>query len=149
MFIDDMDKKESRKTQEIKNATFDNKSLKDPSISNKYKEKSLPWWVELLFVQIGLPDKWLIKVLKGKKRSSQFIKDEKRFIFTLFFIIIALGYFYPVVKNSKTKLDCENIAKKYLRENKNLKNINKKQINMLSTNFCNGGGEIYEIENNK
>ena len=24
-------------------------------------DKKLPWWVELLFVQIGLPDKWLAK----------------------------------------------------------------------------------------
>ena len=39
------------------------------------------------------------------------------------------------------------IAKKYILENKNLNNINRKQLNMLSTNFCNGGNEIYEIEN--
>ena len=29
----------------------------------------------------------------------------------------------------------------------NLNKINKKQLGMLSTNFCNGGNEIYEIEN--
>ncbi len=33
----------------------------------KKKDKDLPWWVELLFVQIGLPDKLLIKLLKAKK----------------------------------------------------------------------------------
>ena len=35
--------------------------------SKKKKDKDLPWWVELLFVQIGLPDKLLIKLLKAKK----------------------------------------------------------------------------------
>jgi len=32
--------------------------------SKNNKDKNLPWWVELLFVQIGLPDNLLIKILK-------------------------------------------------------------------------------------
>ena len=144
-----MEKKESRKVQDIKNQTFENKKLKASSSSNKKKDKNLPWWVELLFVQIGLPDKFLIKILKSKKRSSELIKNEKKFIFKFILILTALIYFYPVVKYSKTKLDCEKIAKNYIMENKNLTNINSKQLRMLSTNFCNGGDEIYEIENIK
>ena len=144
-----MEKKESRKVQDIKNQTFENKKLKASSSSNKKKDKNLPWWVELLFVQIGLPDKFLIKILKSKKRSSELIKNEKKFIFKFILILTALLYFYPVVKYSKTKLDCEKIAKNYIMENKNLTNINSKQLRMLSTNFCNGGDEIYEIENIK
>ena len=66
---------------------------------------------------------------------------------TFFFILAGLTYFYPVIKYAKTKLDCETNAKKYIMENKNLKKINSKQLRMLSTNFCNGGNEIYEIEN--
>ena len=38
-------------------------------------------------------------------------------------------------------------AENYIKENKNIININKKQLKMLSTNFCNGGNELYEIEN--
>ena len=144
-----MEKKESRKVQDKKNQTFENKKLKASSSSNKKKDKNLPWWVELLFVQIGLPDKFLIKILKSKKRSSELIKNEKKFIFKFILILTALLYFYPVVKYSKTKLDCEKIAKNYIMENKNLTNINSKQLRMLSTNFCNGGDEIYEIENIK
>ena len=144
-----MEKKESRKVQDIKNQTFENKKLKASSSSNKKKDKNLPWWVELLFVQIGLPDKFLIKILKSKKRSSELIKNEKKFIFKFILILTALLYFYPVVKYSKTKLDCEKIAKNYIMENKNLTNINSNQLRMLSTNFCNGGDEIYEIENIK
>ncbi len=142
-----MEKKESRKEQDIKNQSFGTKKLKASTISNNKKEKSLPWWVELLFVQIGLPDKWLIKVLKSKKKSSELLKNEKRIIFTFLFVLGGLAYFYPVIKYSKTKLDCETVAKNYIMENKNLIKINNKELRMLSTNFCNGGEEIYEIEN--
>ena len=142
-----MEKKESRKVQDIKNPTFENKKLKASTNSNNKKDKSLPWWVELLFVQIGLPDKWLIKVLKSKKKYSELIKSEKKLIFIFLFVLAGLTYFYPVVKYSKNKLDCENIAQNYIMNNKNLININRNQLRMLSTNFCNGGDEIYEIKN--
>ena len=144
-----MDKKESKKVTEIKNPTFEKKKLKSSPNSSIKKEKSLPWWVELLFVQIGLPDKLLIKILKSKKFLSDSIRNEKRFLITFLFALAALAYFYPVVKYSKTKIDCEITAKKYITENKNLIAINNKQLRMLSTNFCNGGSEIYEIENIK
>ncbi len=142
-----MEKKESRKSQDIKETTFESKKLK--ASTNKKKEKSLPWWVELLFVQIGLPDKWLIKILKSKKKSTELIQKEKRLIFIFLLVLAGLTYFYPIVKYSKNKLDCESIAKNYIIENKNIIKITKKQLNMLSTNFCNGGDEIYEIENLK
>ena len=144
-----MEKKDSRKRQDIKNQTFETKKLDNTNNSSNKKEKALPWWVELLFVQIGLPDKWLIQILKSKKNTSSFIKNEKKLIFAFLFVLSVLAYFYPVVKYSKTKLDCEIIAKDYIKENKNLFKINKKQLKMLSINFCNGGEEIYEIENIK
>ena len=144
-----MEKKESRKVQDIKNPTFETKNLKASTNSNNKKEKSLPWWVELLFVQIGLPDKWLIKVLKSKKLCSELIKNERKLIVIFLFVLAGLTYFYPVVKLSKNRLDCEDIAKNYIIDNKNLMTINSKQLRMLSTNFCNGGNEIYEIENLK
>ena len=142
-----MEKKESKKVQDIKNPTFESKKLKASRNSKNYKDKPLPWWVELLFVQIGLPDKWLIKVLYSKKNFIELLKKEKRFIITFLFILAGLTYFFPVVKYSKSKLECESISKNYILENKNLNKINKKQLGMLSTNFCNGGNEIYEIEN--
>ncbi len=142
-----MEKKDSNKVQDIKNRTLDTKKLKPSRSSNNIKDKSLPWWVELLFVQIGLPDKWLIKVLKSKKRTAEFLKNEKKLIFIFFFVLAGLTYFYPVVKYSKTRLDCESNAKNYILENKKLNIITRKQLEMLSTNFCNGGNEIYEIEN--
>ena len=113
----------------------------------KAKDKDLPWWVELLFVQIGLPDKLLIKILRTKKRAKELIKDDKKSLITFFFVISTLTYFYPVIKHSKNKLDCEEIAKNYIIKNKNIIGINKRELKMLSTNFCYGGEEIYEIEN--
>ena len=47
------------------------------------------------------------------------------------------------------KLNCEAIAKNYIIKNKNIKRINSKELKMLSTNFCYGGEEIYNIENSK
>jgi len=117
--------------------------------SKKKKDKDLPWWVELLFVQIGLPDNLLIKILKAKKKSKEFLKNEKNLLINLFFVIFTLAYFYPVVKVAKNKLDCEKDAKNYIIKNKDTKQLNKREVKMFTTNFCYGGDEIYEIENFK
>ena len=68
---------------------------------------------------------------------------------TFLFTISVLAYFYPVIKHAKSKLDCEAIAKSYILSNKNITGINKRELKMLSTNFCYGGEEIYEIKNLK
>jgi len=117
--------------------------------SNKKKGKDLPWWVELLFVQIGLPDKLLINILKVKKKSKELFLNDKKIFITLFFVIASFAYFYPVIKHSKNKLNCEAVAKNYILKNKNINEINKRELSMLSTNFCYGGEEVYEIENSK
>ena len=124
-------------------------STPEKKLKNPYKKqnKDLPWWVELLFVQIGLPDKLLIKILKTKKKTKELLKNDKKSVFTFLFIITILAYFYPVIKHAKNKLDCEAIAKNYIIKNKNITIINRKELKMLSTNFCSGGEEIYEIEN--
>ena len=119
--------------------TFENKKRK--------KDKDLPWWIELLFVQIGLPDKLLIKILKTKKNAKEFIKNEKQTLVIFLFMVTAFAYFYPVIKHAKNKLDCEAIAKNYIIKNKNTFGINKRELKMLSTNLCYGGEEIYEIKN--
>ena len=142
-----MSKKETTNPKEIRNQNYEAKKMNNYENSKKKKNKDLPWWVELLFVQIGLPDKLLIKILKAKKTSKEFIKNENKSIIIFLFVITALAYFYPVIKHAKNKLDCEAVAKNYIVENKNTIGINKREIKMLSTNFCYGGEEIYEIEN--
>ena len=141
-----MNKKESNKLKNPKNQN--NESYKmNTSENSKKKNKDLPWWVELLFVQIGLPDKLLIKILKTKKRAKDLIQNEKKSIITVLFVFTTMSYFYPVIKHAKNKLDCEKIAQDYIIKNKNIVGINKTELKMLSTNFCLGGEEIYEIEN--
>ena len=115
----------------------------------KKKDINLPWWVEFLFVQIGLPDNLLIKILKTKKKAKEFIKNDRKLLITFLFVITLMAYFYPVIKHSKNKLDCESIAKNYITKNKKTNNIDKQELKMLSINFCYGGEEIYEIENLK
>ena len=144
-----MSKKETTNPKEVRNQNYEAKKMNTSENLKKKKDKDLPWWVELLFVQIGLPDKLLIKILKAKKTSKEFIKNEKKSIIIFLFLITTLAYFYPVIKHAKNKLDCEAIAKNYIIKNKNIIGINNREIKMISTNFCYGGEEIYEIENLK
>ncbi len=144
-----MSKKETTNPKEIRNQNYEFKKMNTSEKFKKKNDKDLPWWVELLFVQIGLPDKLLIKILKAKKTSKEFIINEKKLIIIFLFVITTLAYFYPVIKHAKNKLDCEAIAKNYIIKNKNTIGINNREIKMLSTNFCYGGEEIYEIENLK
>tara|TARA_B100000161_G_C33305711_1_gene304843 strand:+ start:105 stop:542 length:438 start_codon:yes stop_codon:yes gene_type:complete len=144
-----MNKQESRNPKEVKGQNYEAKKMNNSENLKKAKDKNLPWWVELLFVQIGLPDNLLIKILQVKKKSKEFIKNEKKSLVTFLFIFFALAYFYPVIKHAKNKLDCESIAKNYIIKNKNIIKINNKELKMLSTNLCYGGKEIYEIENLK
>ena len=120
--------------------------MNNSQYSKKKNNKDLPWWVELLFVQIGLPDKLLLKILKAKKKSKEMFKNDKKSLVFFLFLITILAYFYPVVKHAKNKLDCEKIAKNYLIKNKNIIPISRKELKMLSTNFCYGGEEIYKIK---
>ena len=144
-----MNKRETGNLKDIRAQNYEGKKMNTSENPKKKKNKHLPWWVELFFVQIGLPDNLLIKILKAKKKSKELVKNDKKSLITFLFAITTLVYFYPVVKHAKNKLDCEKIAKNYIIQNKNIIQINNKDLKMLSTNFCYGGEEIYEIENLK
>jgi hypothetical protein len=142
-----MSKKETTNPKEVRNQNYEEKKMNTFENSKRKKDKDLPWWVEFLFVQIGLPDKLLIKILKAKKKYKEYLKNDKKSLITFLFVITTFAYFYPIIKHAKNKLDCEAIAKNYIIKNKNTMGISNKEIRMLSTNFCYGGEEIYEIEN--
>ena len=142
-----MNKKETSNPKEFRKLNNDAKKMNTSRNPKTKRDKDLPWWVELLFVQIGLPDNLLIKILKAKRKSKEFIKNDKKSILTILFVITSFAYFFPIIKYAKNKLDCEAIAKNYIIENKNIVKINNRKLRMLSTNFCNGGDEIYKIEN--
>ena len=142
-----MNKKETSNPKEIRKNDYEEMKMNTSQTSRKKKDKDLPWWVEFLFVQIGLPDNLLIKILKAKRQSKEFIKNDKKLIILFLFVISLLAYFYPVIRHAKNKLECESTAKNYIIKNKNTVQLNKKELKMLSTNFCYGGNEIYEIKN--
>ena len=144
-----MNKKETSNPKEGRNQNYEAKRMNSSQNSRRKKNKDLPWWVELLFIQIGLPDKLLISILKTKKKVNELVKKDKKSLITFLFLIAILSYFYPVIKHAKNKLDCEAIAKDYIIKNKNIMEINQRELRMLSTNFCYGGREIYDIKNLK
>ena len=142
-----MNKKETSNPKEIRKNDYEEMKMNTSQTSRKKKDKDLPWWVEFLFVQIALPDNLLIKILKAKRNSKEFIKKDKKLLILFLFVLSFLAYFYPVIRHAKNKLDCESTAKNYIIKNKNIVQINKQELRMLSTNFCYGGNEIYEIKN--
>ena len=106
--------------------------------SDKNQTK-LPWWVELLFVQIGLPDSWLSKYLKKKKEAANFIDENKKYIAFSAILIAGILYIYPIVRYTSSSASCIDKTTKYLKSN----NINRTQdeidINSLAVGYCHGG----------
>ena len=144
-----MEKRNLNNEQEVKKSTFEERKKRNPAKSSQINQKSLPWWVELLFVQIGLPDNWLIKILKTKKNTLGFYKEKKKLIFLIFLFLFTLGYFQPVIKYSNSKLKCQKTAFKFINEIANLKSENLERVEMLTVNFCNGGNEIEFLRQTK
>ena len=137
-----MEKRNLNNEQEVKKSTFEERKKRNPSKSSQYNNKRLPWWVELLFVQIGLPDKWLIIFLKSKKNTLNFYMEKKKFIFLILLFLFTLGYFQPLIKDSNSKLRCQKEAYNYIKENNLLENENLRRLEMFIVNYCNGGNEI-------
>ena len=77
-----MNKKETINPKEILNQNYEAKKMITSDKFKKHKKEGLPWWVEILFVQIGLPEKLLIKILKAKKQSKELVKRDKRSLTT-------------------------------------------------------------------
>ena len=73
-----MSKEEKIKAKRFRNQNYEVSKMNTSENVKKKKDKDLPWWVELLFVQIGLPDKLLIKILKTKKIAKELINKDKK-----------------------------------------------------------------------
>ena len=141
-----MEKKNSINEQEIKKSTFEQRKKRSTSNSVQVNDKKLPWWVEFLFVQIGLPDKWLIYLLRTKKKTNELFKNEKKFLFSILVFLLTVGYFQPVIKYSSTKLKCQSKAKAYIVNKLKSNKYDIATINMIAVNLCNGGKEIDNFE---
>ena len=108
------------------------------SNSNKNQTK-LPWWVELLFVQIGLPDSWLSKYLKKKKQTYNFIAENKKNIFYCTLLIAGVLYIYPIVRYTSSSSSCIDKTTKYLKSNTLNKSKPEMDFNSLAVGYCHGG----------
>ena len=108
------------------------------SNSDKNQTK-LPWWVELLFVQIGLPDSWLSIYLKKKKETYTFISENKKYIFYSILLIAGTLYIYPIVRYTSSSSSCIDKTTKYLKSNKINNTKTKMDINSLAVGYCHGG----------
>ena len=108
------------------------------SKSDKNQSK-LPWWVELLFVQVGLPDSWLSKYLKKKKDAANFIDENKKYIVYSAILIAGILYIYPIVSYTSSSSSCIDKTTKYLKSNNINKSQNKMDINSLAVGYCHGG----------
>tara|TARA_Y100001968_G_scaffold282201_1_gene279900 strand:+ start:717 stop:1061 length:345 start_codon:yes stop_codon:yes gene_type:complete len=108
------------------------------SNSDKNQAK-LPWWVELLFVQIGLPDAWLSKYLKKKKEAANFIEDNKKYIVYSAIIIAGILYIYPIVRYTSSSASCIDKTTKYLKTNNINRSKNDLDINSQAVGYCHGG----------
>ena len=137
-----MEKRNLNNEQKVKKSKFEERKKINSSNSSQINQKRLPLWVEILFVQIGLPDKWLIKILKTRKNTIDFIQDKKKFMFLIFLFLFTLGYFQPVIRDSNSKLKCQKVAFKIIKEINLFKSENLEKLEMLSVNYCNGGDEI-------
>tara|TARA_Y100001968_G_C18829368_1_gene468351 strand:+ start:191 stop:553 length:363 start_codon:yes stop_codon:yes gene_type:complete len=116
-------------------------SLKGSSEKTLASDKSLPWWVELLFVQIGLPDRLLPKLLKIKKKSNRFFRDNKRLILISIILLTGFSYTNPLATYYKKQNQCINSTIAELNEDLDYSNFSKVNINSIAVNYCNGGAK--------
>ena len=117
----------------LTNLTINMKSKSDKN------QSKLPWWVELLFVQVGLPDSWLSKYLKKKKDAANFIDENKKYIVYSAILIAGIIYIYPIVRYTSSSSSCIDKTTKYLKSNNINKSQNKMDINSLAVGYCHGG----------
>ena len=111
-------------------------TMKSNSDKNQTK---LPWWVELLFVQIGLPDSWLSKYLRKKRETSNFINENKRNIFYCMLLIAGVLYLYPIVRYTSSSSSCIDRTVKYLKSSNINYSKNEQDLNSLAVGYCHGG----------
>ncbi len=102
--------------------------------------KSLPWWVELLFVQIGLPDKWLRSFLKARKRFKHSVTQNYGDLKVAFLFLVFMIYLTPLIRQAETTNQCIRESKEYIKNNlKNKTVLTEVELKAISTHFCNGG----------
>tara|TARA_Y100001968_G_scaffold322008_1_gene357368 strand:+ start:207 stop:578 length:372 start_codon:yes stop_codon:yes gene_type:complete len=105
-----------------------------------HQEQRLPWWVEVLFVQVGLPDKWLRTFLKLKKTSQRNLKQNQKSVALTFIFLLLLAYIHPIIKKAAISNRCIKNTEDYISKTiKDGKVYKLPEITIVAHNFCNGG----------
>ena len=112
----------------------ENTSIKRSKANNRKSKKKLPWWIELLFVQIGLPEKILVKLLDLDKKFKLHINQWKYRYKIIFLISIVSIYLYPIIEESSNHNKCVSITYEKIKYNKDID-----LAKAIANNFCNGG----------
>tara|TARA_Y100001968_G_scaffold268291_1_gene258596 strand:- start:693 stop:1067 length:375 start_codon:yes stop_codon:yes gene_type:complete len=99
----------------------------------------LPWWVELLFVQIGLPDKWLASFLRSKNNSTKALKNNKKKLSYLFILIVGVLYTQPYSTYFNRHSNCFVYKLNQISANTKDNNLDIKESKAKALNYCNGG----------
>ena len=109
----------------------------------KNTNSKLPWWVEILFVQIGLPEKLLRNILNFKANSSKHLINNKRKYYLVILILASIIYINPLLKQAKQSNNCIEETLNLL-ANRELDNEYEKSIGkkIMSVNYCNGGSYL-------
>ena len=103
------------------------------------KQTKLPWWVELLFDQIGLPDTWLSIYLRKRRNTYTFIIENKQKIFYCTLLIAGVIYIYPVIRYTSSSSSCIDKTTKFLKSNNMENPKNDLDLNALAVGYCHGG----------
>tara|TARA_Y100001968_G_C19237002_1_gene657436 strand:- start:99 stop:515 length:417 start_codon:yes stop_codon:yes gene_type:complete len=102
-------------------------------------QKELPWWVELFFVQLGLPDYLLRYLLRKRKNLSVFIEDNSTPLKYSILFILTLAYIYPIIKQASLFNKCVESSQTYLTKEYRNKIKDPDFIIPIATRYCNGG----------
>ena len=117
-------------------------TLKKQNSDLRNSKSKLPWWVEILFVQIGLPENLLREILKFKNKASNHYSNNRKRYYLTSIIIATFMYTYPIIKYTSNNNRCVIETLDYLSK----KEIEKIGISVgkkvVSVNYCNGGSYL-------
>ena len=107
------------------------------SDSKEKKSPALPWWVELLFVQIGLPDKWLPNILKRKNKTDKFISEHQKKLIYIGLIILGFVYLNPYTKFFHYQNSCIEHKLSKIKSSPKGSELSKDELKAKAVRLCN------------
>ena len=124
----------SKKKEGSTGKTPTKRSTSSNRLKSKTTSNNLPWWIELFFVQIGLPEALLVKVLSYRKKSLTHISENKRSYGKLLLAVLVVFYTYPLIRYSSYLNKCVNYTQKEVA--KSMSDLNGKL--QIAVRICNG-----------